>query len=185
MKSKVFLMPAKPADYINIYNWLFFSDISEPILGPQGITTENIPSPESFKSEYPDYFFDGSAPEKGRSYIIFLEEEIPIGHISTTSFHLHQGISELDIWLKAAVYTGKGYGTEAIKLLLRMLKEQGFHTAIIRPYKSNIQAIKAYHKAGFREVDLEPGKYYLPEFIDMYADGDCGKGQDTFMAMDL
>src|SRR3972149_3357016 len=96
-------------DYQKVYQWLYYGDHANLLNQLEGIADENIPSFDDFKKNgYFEYFFNGSAPEKGRSYIITLAGE-DIGHISTTSYHLLNGIAEFDIWLKNLNHTGKGY----------------------------------------------------------------------------
>jgi hypothetical protein len=56
---------------------------------------------------------------------------------------------------------------------------------IMRPSKHNKKAIKSYKKAGFLEEQLKPTKYYRAEYIDEFAEGDCGPGGDVFMVLSL
>lgn len=159
------------------YQWLYYSDFSDFLNKLQGVTKETIPSYEEFKADYEDYYFDGSQPEKGRCYIIVREDKginEDIGIISYTSFHLLDKITEFDIWLKELSYTGHGYGTEAILKLTSLVKDRGYEKIIIRPSKHNKNAIKSYKKAGFVEEQLKPQKYYRVEYIDEFAEGDCG-----------
>jgi len=181
MAGLVNIRYAEIRDYESVYRWLFFSDFSEYLTG---ISTANLPSFEEFKKDYESYFFDGSAPEKGRSYIITLDDKEDIGHISYTSYHLLKGIAEFDIWLSDLKYTGKGYGTKAISLLAEKIFKEGYQKIIIRPVKTNIRAIRSYQKAGFIKSSLIPEKYYKPVFIDLYAEGDFGKGNDVFMILE-
>jgi RimJ/RimL family protein N-acetyltransferase len=183
MPDHISLRYAEIGDYESVYQWLFFSDFSEFLNQTQGISDDNLPSFEEFKHDYLPYFFDGSAPEKGRSYIIRLNNNEDIGHISFTSFHLLEGKTEFDIWLSGLKYAGKSYGTTAISLLADRVFSEGYNTIIIRPAKINLRAIKSYQKAGFRHTKLIPEKYYKPEFIDLYAEGDCGKGKDIFLTL--
>jgi len=169
-------------DYHDVYEWLYYSDFSDLLNRVQGITPDLIPTFEGFKNEYYPYFFDGSAKEKGQSFMIKLNDKT-VGHISYTSFHALEGITEFDIWLKGLEYTGKGIGTKAIELLAAKMFEKGYSTIIIRPSKENIRAIKAYKKAGFKECELILKDYYKPEFIDLYGDGDCGKDNDLFLVL--
>jgi len=108
-----------------------------------------------------------------------------VGIISYTSFHLLDKITEFDTWLKGCSYTGQGYGTQAILQLARIISDMGYDKVIMRPSKHNKMAIKSYKKAGFVEEDLEPAIYYLPEYVDEFADGDYGPGGDVFMVLYL
>lgn len=183
MKNIISIREATLYDYHDVYEWLYFSDFSDLLNRVQGITHDLIPTFEEFKNEYYPYFFDGSAKEKGQSFMIMLNEKT-VGHISYTSFHALEGIAEFDIWLKGLKYAGKGIGTKAIKILAAKMFEKGYNTIIIRPSKENIRAIKAYKKAGFKVSEFIHEAYYKPEFIELYGDGDCGEGNDVFLVLE-
>lgn len=167
------------------YEWLHHSDFSPFLNELLGYSPETLPTFQEFKEDYEDFFFSDLSPEKGRAYIIILkdnDEEKEVGFISYTGFGLIEGTAELDIWLKSLDYTGKGYGTSALKSLCSKLMKNGFHTLIIRPCIKNIRAINSYKKVGFVESIFEPEKYYKKEFISEYAQGDCKDG-DKFMIL--
>ena len=117
MPDQITLRYAEIRDYESVYRWLFFSDFSEFLKQAEGLSADSLPSFEEFKHDYLPFFFDGSAPEKGRSFIIRLNNTVDIGHISYSSYHLLEGITEFDIWLTSLKFTGKSYGTSAISLL--------------------------------------------------------------------
>jgi RimJ/RimL family protein N-acetyltransferase len=183
MPDKITLRYAEIKDYESVYRWLFFSDFSAFLKQDEGLSAKSLPSFEEFKYDYLPYFFDGSAPGKGRSFIIRLNDAEDIGHISYSSFHLLKGITEFDIWLSSLKFTGKSYGTSAISLLSDRMFSEGYKTIIIRPAKNNLRAIKSYQKAGFKYTELIPEKYYKPEYIDLYAKGDSGIGNDVFLTL--
>lgn len=87
---------------------------------------------------------------------------------------------ELDIWLKAKEYCGKGYGIRALVALCDYLKQEfNIHDFIIRPAAKNIRAIRAYEKAGFQKVqgnDKEKTvkEFLLTEYLNEYGSGDYG-----------
>ncbi len=165
----------------------YISQTFSPFLNElTGYSPDTIPAFQEFKDDYEDFFFNDSSPEKGRAYIIILkenDEEKEIGFISYTGFGLMEGVAELDIWLKSLDYTGKGYGTSALKILSSELLKKIFDTLIIRPCAKNIRAIKSYKKIGFVESVFEPEKYYRQEHIEEYAPGDCKDGKDVFMVL--
>lgn len=52
-------------------------------------------------------------------------------------------------------YLGKGYGTEALRVLAKYLfEERGHHRLHIDPAASNARAIHAYEKVGFKPVGI-------------------------------
>ena len=66
-------------------------------------------------------------------------------------------MTELDIWLGAEAYCGKGYGPTALEALCARLHEASrVEEFIIRPFGRNRRAIAAYQKAGFETLHLSP-----------------------------
>lgn len=77
----------------------------------------------------------------------YSEEEDPM--------YRHAG---MDIFLSAASH-GRGYGTDAARVLARhLLYERDHHRIIIDPAAANAAAIRTYEKVGFRRVGLM--RYY-------------------------
>lgn len=73
----------------------------------------------------------------------YSEEEDPM--------YRHAGI---DIFLSTASH-GRGYGTEAVRILARyLLFERNHHRITIDPAASNAAAIRTYEKIGFRRVGI-------------------------------
>jgi aminoglycoside 6'-N-acetyltransferase len=63
----------------------------------------------------------------------------------------HAGI---DLFLDPALH-GRGYGTEAVRRVVRLLiDERGHHRITIDPASTNLAAIRAYRKAGFKSVGV-------------------------------
>jgi aminoglycoside 6'-N-acetyltransferase len=63
----------------------------------------------------------------------------------------HAGI---DLFLDPALY-GRGYGSEAVRRVIRLLiGERGHHRITIDPATTNLAAIRAYEKAGFKPVGV-------------------------------
>jgi diamine N-acetyltransferase len=135
-----------------VYEWMAHSDGTQAMMGPPLYPDVPADTWEEFIADYEEYFFDGSAPEKGRSYIIEVDGE-PIGH--TNYYTLSAGVAELDIWLVGERLTGKGYGSEALVALTEHLRtELGYRTFVIRPSARNPRAVRAYEKAGFEIVKM-------------------------------
>ena len=90
--------------------------------------------------------------------------------VGNSSFHnisMNNRSAEVGIFIGDKKEWNKGYGTETMQMLL----EHGFetlnlHRIFLRVYSNNLQAIKAYEKAGFiqegrmREDHYRQGKYY-------------------------
>ncbi|TVR74704.1 MAG: N-acetyltransferase [Marinilabiliales bacterium] len=182
------LTEAKIEDRKKAYNWLFHSDFSDFLMNLEGYTRDTIPAYEEFCNEYWDFFFDGTQPENGRCYKVVTSgpEKEEIGFIYYTSFHVKEGIAEIDMWLKSLEYAGRGIGTEAVNLLVEKLhRELGLHTFFMRPSRKNTRAVNAYTKAGFKQTELVAEDYYKPEFIEEYRKGGYGEGNDVFLVKKL
>lgn len=61
---------------------------------------------------------------------------------------------ELTIYLHPDAPKGKGIGTRLYEYLLRMLKEQGYHTAISVLYGGNTASLALHRHFGFEEAAL-------------------------------
>lgn len=143
----------------------------------------NHPAPtwEEFNEET-DELYSGTPNQYG-AYLLIKINGLVIGSISYTLLNGKINCVELDIWISSTTNTGKGYGTEALTIMMDFIKSY-YHiqTFIIRPWIKNINAIKAYKKCGFKEIDeFNPVVYYSSEFLEKYGDGDYGKDETINM----
>lgn len=77
-------------------------------------------------------------------------------------FHLKPQKAEIDIWLKERKYCGKGYGTEALKLLCDYLKSNySIKEFIIRPSVKNKHAIRDMKKLVLEKYKIMKKKIQL------------------------
>jgi diamine N-acetyltransferase len=152
----VTLRPATPDDERAILEWLFRSDLAPTMLGPPLYPERPIPPPEEPGEGCEPYYFDGSAPEPGRCFLIVADGE-PVGQVNSNDIHERGGRrrTELDIGMRCEACCGKGYGTDALNALCRSLHERsGVVEFMVQPSAHNPRAIRAYEKAGFRRLDL-------------------------------
>ena len=87
-------------------------------------------------------------------YVVEVDGEV-IGAVQYSeeedTMYRHAG---MDIFLSAASH-GRGYGTEAVRILARyLLFERNHHRITIDPAAENAAAIRTYEKVGFRRVGL-------------------------------
>jgi aminoglycoside 6'-N-acetyltransferase len=62
--------------------------------------------------------------------------------------------ASIDVFLDASVH-GRGFGTEVVRRVARLLfEERGHHRITIDPAADNAVAIKTYKKVGFRPVGI-------------------------------
>ncbi|MGD9894878.1 MAG: GNAT family N-acetyltransferase [Dehalococcoidia bacterium] len=77
----------------------------------------------------------------------------PIGISGLRDIDHAHGRAEFVIWLGEKDCWGKGYGTETTRLLLNYgFSALSLHTIMLRVYSFNERGIRAYRRAGFREI---------------------------------
>lgn len=77
----------------------------------------------------------------------------PIGTAGLSSINAAHRTAELGIGIGERDCWGKGYGTEATRLLLDYAFTMlGLNNVMLRVFSYNERAIRAYEKAGFREI---------------------------------
>jgi diamine N-acetyltransferase len=97
-----------------------------------------------------------------------VEKWISIGSIGFSTIDWRNRNSEFGIMIGEKAYWNQGYGTEAVKLLLKL----GFETlnlnrVFLRVFDNNPGAIRAYEKAGFTlEGRLRQAEYQQGQFLD-------------------
>lgn len=163
MAPQLSLRPATPDDRRPIFEWMTLSDITHFMLGPPHFPDCPASDWEEFCEDYLPHFFDGSAPEQGRCFVIEVDG-MAAGQINHGE--IVEGATELDIWMRSSEWVGKGYGTEAIRELCRILKEEnGVEEFRIAPSERNVAALKAYEKVGFLRMAKE-WEGFQPDFED-------------------
>jgi len=76
----------------------------------------------------------------------------PIGNAGLHQIDHRHGTAEFGIMIGEADARGRGYGTEATRLMLDYaFTVLGLHNVMLRVYAYNLPAHRAYSKAGFRE----------------------------------
>ena len=109
--------------------------------------------------------------------IYALPELRPIGVMNVRDFTNRHGAAEFGITIGEAADRGHGYGTEAVRLLLDYaFTILGVHNVWLDTPAYNTGAIRAYEKAGFREIGRRrgarvlAGKRYDVVLMDCVAD---------------
>ncbi len=99
--------------------------------------------------------------------IVRCDNDEMIGNIALKDIDYKNGTAELGIFIGEKDNLGKGYGSEAIKLLTNFgFKELRLHTIFLTVFDNNERAQKAYAKCGFNEFGrrhealYQDGKYH-------------------------
>ncbi|MGI8854416.1 MAG: GNAT family N-acetyltransferase [Thermomicrobiales bacterium] len=79
----------------------------------------------------------------------------PIGNTQWRDIDYRNRTAEMAIFIGAAADRGKGYGTEATRLMLDYaFTALGLHSVMLTSYAFNLAGQRAYEKAGFREFGV-------------------------------
>lgn len=182
------IRPASIKEKRKTYEWLCLSDTASMHMGAPDFSENPIPTWEEFEEGFQDFYYQEDNCHLGAVMIIKQDDE-EIGCMCYACFHLNPQMAELDIWLKSKEYCGKGYGTEALKKMIKHLNSQlGISKYIIRPSERNIGAIKSYQKAGFKHVDNKEetiSEYLLEKYINDYSEGDYGIENTAVLTLTL
>jgi len=112
------------------------------------------------------YFKNIFCSKRDHHFIITLSGKV-IGHISLAK--RKNNWHEIQIVIGEKKYWGKGYGSRAIKLLIRKAKSLKITKIYLEVRPTNIRAIRAYERCGFRKVKivLYSKNKYLPKILKM------------------
>jgi len=106
---------------------------------------------------------------EGVTWEIVLNDETPIGFISTTTEGTTIKLNKLYI---NPAYHGKGIGQEALDHVKEAGRQNGFTSIYLTVNKGNLKAMKAYKMAGFIRTDskvFDIGEgYVMDDFIYTY-----------------
>lgn len=107
--------------------------------------------------------------EKGNDVLLAIEtaEGVHIGNLGLHSIDWKNRNAELGITIGDKEYWGQGYGTAAIRTLLKLaFEEMNLHRVFLRVDEDNERGIRCYEKCGFqrdgilREAVFREGRYH-------------------------
>ena len=106
--------------------------------------------------------------------IVKIDNDELIGNIGLENIDYKNGTAELGIFIGEEENLGKGYGSEAIKLLTNYaFQELRLHSIYLRVYDINTRAQRAYEKCGFvecgrlHEALYRNGKYHDIVYMEL------------------
>ena len=144
------MRPMTVEEMPTFYRWATQSEATPFWYGE--LQGDRVPSYDEFLKDWKRYYFDGSEPERGRSFAILVGERA-IGQINYNEINREDNSVELDIIIAEDRDKNKGYGTDALQTLTRYLfKKMSIKKCWIEVVASNPRAIRAYEKAGFRKI---------------------------------
>ncbi|HET6892086.1 MAG TPA: GNAT family protein [Pyrinomonadaceae bacterium] len=96
-----------------------------------------------------------------------------VGTCQLHSVHRIHRSAQLQIRLGDAQYRGKGFGSQAIRLLVRHgFRDLGLHRIYLHVLQNNLAAIRTYQKAGFQtEGCLRKAAFIDGQFLDVIVMG--------------
>ncbi len=104
----------------------------------------------------------GERPDWLGFAIYALPELQPIGAMNIRDFTTPHGTAEFGITIGEPAFRGQGLGTEAVRLLLDFaFTVLGVHNVWLDTPAYNVGALRAYEKAGFREIGRRRGARVL------------------------
>ena len=88
-----------------------------------------------------------------RHFAIVLHDGRHIGNVGLHSIRWEEGVAEVGIVLGEKDCWGRGYGPEALRLLVHYaFQELGLRKLVLHVHRDNRRALRAYRKVGFQEV---------------------------------
>ncbi len=105
--------------------------------------------------------------DKNTYHFIIVSGEKVIGHLSLG--RRQSGWHETQIVIGEKEWQGKGYGTEAIKSLIKKAKRLNITKIYLEVRPNNLRAIRTYEKCGFIKTGIKkyPKNKYLPQTLKM------------------
>lgn len=116
---------------------------------------------EKYSSYAEGYYFENGIKKPLQAFMVDIDNK-PAAYIQLYDIRNYpgaEGILEddtrdactgLDIFIGDETFLGKGYGTIILKTILSQHVSPQFDACYVDPDKQNLQAIRAYEKAGFR-----------------------------------
>ncbi|MCT8136751.1 GNAT family N-acetyltransferase [Anaerobacillus sp. CMMVII] len=180
--QRISLEFAKQNDKKLVFDMLVSQEVIEFMFNDE----HPAPSWEEFNEGEPDTYFSGVPSEVG-NYLLIKANGETIGSISYSLSKGKKSAAELDIWISSSKNLGKGYGREALNMIVDFIHTHyKLTTFIIRPWIKNSNAIKAYKKCGFKEMDVfNMEDYYSEEDIALYGEGDYGSGETINLVKEI
>lgn len=112
-------------------------------------------------------------PVEEQPLVIEIHQEgtwLPVGNAGFFSIRNSDRAAEIGISIGEKTCWDKGYGSEAVRLLLKFgFNELNLNRIFLRVYETNLRGIRSYEKAGFK-VDgrLRQDRFMDGKYIDVF-----------------
>ncbi len=124
---------------------MFFEWLQNPLLREQ-IDDARIPTMKDQKK----WFFRVQEPDRKFFSLVTVPNGMLIGNCGFVDIDPSSNEATLRITIGDSASHGKGYGTEAVGLLLKHgFEGMGLQRIFLKVLKSNLRAVRTYEKAGF------------------------------------
>ncbi|MBQ2872913.1 MAG: GNAT family N-acetyltransferase [Bacilli bacterium] len=156
--KRIYLSPMNSEDYLKYAEWMN-SDVVAKNIG-------NYCSIVSIESE--KAWLEKATAEKYNFAIVDMENDMLIGNISLMKIHEVNRTAELGIFIGDENYHSKGYGSEAIMLILDYaFNHVNLNNIMLKVFARNKRAIKAYEKCGFKTFGVwKESRYFDGKYED-------------------
>lgn len=139
--SRIYLRPITEADTPDIVRWR-----NSEIVRQYFITQADF-TPESHMYWFNNYIKTGKAVQ---FMIVTREDNKPIGSVYIKDLDNEHKKGEYGIFIGEGSYLGKGYGSEAARLMLEYaFRTMKLHRVYLRAFTDNERAVGSYKKVGF------------------------------------
>ncbi|MBD8048864.1 MAG: GNAT family N-acetyltransferase [Clostridium argentinense] len=121
----------------------------------RSLLAPGIPYPYTYEDEL-KWFEDQSANKDLYNFAIeTLEDKKYIGGCGINNIDWKNSVVTVGIFIGDKDYQGKGYGTDAMKVLMNFIfEEMNINKIKLNVYAFNERAIKSYEKCGFKKEGL-------------------------------
>ncbi|WP_058487048.1 GNAT family N-acetyltransferase [Defluviitalea phaphyphila] len=164
--NKCYLSPINIEDYKEYTKWANDMEVSLGLSFPARVTTEEAEKEMLEQLIKREYTFS----------IIDKESDNLIGNIGFSKIDKIHQVGQIGIFIGNKDYWGKGYGKEAVNLILDFgFSILNLHNIYLRVFEFNKSAIKCYKRVGFKEVGRIreakkiAGKRYDEIYMDILA----------------
>ena len=156
--EKVYLSPMNSDDYLKYVEWLNNYEIAKGI--------NHVTKVDSIESE--KAWLEKSTNLKYCFAIVCKENDSLLGNISLMNINEINRTAELGIFIGDENYLSRGYGSEAIMLLLDYaFNYVNLHNIMLKVFDFNKRAIRAYEKCGFKTFGVwKKSHYFNGEYSD-------------------